>query len=152
MKVKLWYIYGMDIAKLDKYLQPRKQSVLTPYLEEIRYLVERGATQKSILEYLKNEEGVEVTQSYLSRFIKRYITGGDTTPKRKRIPEPVAEASIDVPAEDTAGKSKILKETPAKTQKAKDLQDENSEISKEEREKMLEEMIKRNQNALGKWA
>ncbi len=142
----------MDIAKLDKYLQPRKQSVLTPYLEEIRYLVERGATQKSILEYLKNEEGVEVTQSYLSRFIKRYITAGDTTPKRKRIPEPVAEASIDVPAEDTAEKSKIPKETPAKTQKAKDLQDENSEISKEDREKMLEEMIKRNKNTLGKWA
>ena len=142
----------MDIAKLDKYLQPRKQSVLTPYQEEIRYLVERGATQKSILEYLKNEEGVEVTQSYLSRFIKRYITAGDTTPKRKRIPDPVAEASIDVPAEDTAGKSKIQKETPAKNQKTKDPQDENSDISKEEREKMLEEMIKRNQNALGKWA
>ena len=142
----------MDIAKLDKYVQPRKQSVLTPYLEEIRYLVEREATQKSILEYLKNEESVEVTQSYLSRFIKRYITAGDTTPKRKRIPEPVAEASIDVPAEDTAEERKPPEETPAKNQKAKDLQDEDNEISKEEREKMLEEMIKRNQNALGKWA
>ena len=142
----------MDIAKLDKYVQPRKQSVLTPYLEEIRYLVERGATQKSILEYLKNEEGVEVTQSYLSRFIKRYITTGDTTPKRKRIPDPIAEASIDVPAEDTAEERETPEETPAKNQKTKDLQDEDSEISKEEREKMLEEMIKRNQNALGKWA
>jgi len=142
----------MDIAKLDKYVQPRKQSVLTPYLEEIRYLVERGATQKSILEYLKNEEGVEVTQSYLSRFIKRYITTGDTTPKRKRIPDPVAEASIDVPVENTAKERKNPEESPAKNQKTKDLQDEDNEISKEEREKMLEEMIKRNQNALGKWA
>ena len=142
----------MDIAKLDKYVQPRKQSVLTPYLEEIRYLVERRATQKSILEYLKNEERVEVTQSYLSRFIKRYITSGDTTPKRKRIPDPVAEASIDVPAEDTVKKRKKPEEIPAKNQGTKDLKDEDGEISKEERDKMLEEMIKRNQNALGKWA
>jgi len=139
----------MDIAKLDKYVQPRKQSVLTPYLEEIRYLVERGATQKSILAYLKNEEGVEVTQSYLSRFIKRYITAGDTTPKRKLNHKPVAEASsVDMPAEDIAKEEKI----PVENKKSEDLQSEENEISKEERDKMIREMIKRNQNALGKWA
>jgi hypothetical protein len=142
----------MDIAKLDKYVQPRKQSVLTPYLDEIRYLVERGATQKSILAYLKNEEGVEVTQSYLSRFIKRYITTGDTTPKRKRAPQPVAEASIDVPAEDTVEEGKSPEKIPAAKEETKDLQDESGEISKEERDKIIEEMIKRNPNALGKWA
>jgi len=141
----------MDIAKLDKYVQPRKQSVLTPYLDEIRYLVERGATQKSILAYLKNEEGIEVTQSYLSRFIKRYITAGDTTPKRKRVPQPVAEASIDVPAKEMAEKEKFLEEIPAAKEETKDPQDEGGEISKEERDRMIEEMIKRNQNALGKW-
>jgi len=142
----------MDIAKLDKYVQPRKQSVLTPYLDEIRYLVERGATQKSILAYLKNEEGIEVTQSYLSRFIKRYITTGDTTPKRKRVPQPVAEASIDVPAEDTVEEGKSLEKIPAAKEETKDLQDEDGEISKEERDRIIEEMIKRNPNALGKWA
>jgi len=142
----------MDIAKLDKYVQPRKQSVLTPYLEEIRYLVERGATQKSILAYLKNEEGVEVTQSYLSRFIKRYITTGDTTPKRKQIPKPVAEASVDIPAEDIAKEENPREEIPAENKKSEDLQSEENEISKEERDKMIREMIKRNQNALGKWA
>jgi hypothetical protein len=142
----------MDIAKLDKYVQPRKQSVLTPYLDEIRYLVERGATQKSILAYLKNEEAVEVTQSYLSRFIKRYITTGDTTPKRKRTPQPVAEASIDVPAEDTVEEGKSPEKIPATKEETKDLQDEGGEISKEERDRIIEEMIKRNPNALGKWA
>jgi len=105
----------MDIAKLDKYVQPRKQSILTPYLEEIRYLLERGATQKSILAYLKNEEGVEVTQSYLSRFIKRYITTGDTTPKRKQIPKPVAEASVDMPAEEIAKEENPGEKIPAET-------------------------------------
>ncbi len=141
----------MDIAKLDKYVQPRKQSVLTPYLNEIRYLVERGATQKSILAYLKNEEGIEVTQSYLSRFIKRYITAGDTTPKRKRAPQPVAEASIDVPAEEMAEEEKSSEEIPAEKEETRDPQGEGGEISKVERDKMIEEMIKRNQNALGKW-
>ncbi|MCF6173743.1 MAG: hypothetical protein L3J44_08200 [Campylobacteraceae bacterium] len=141
----------MDIAKLDKYVKPRKQSVLTPYLDEIRYLVERGATQKSILAYLKNEEGVEVTQSYLSRFIKRYITTGDGTPKRKRVPQPVAEASIDSPTEERMEEEKSLEEMPPEKEETGDLQDEGDEISKEERDKLIEEMLKRNQNALGKW-
>jgi len=142
----------MDIAKLDKYVQPRKQSVLTPYLDEIRYLVERGATQKSILAYLKNEEGVEVTQSYLSRFIKRYITTGDTTPKRKRVPQAVAEASIDMPSEETGVNEKSPEKKPVDNCKSEDPKDESGEISKEERDRIIEEMIKRNPNALGKWA
>ncbi len=140
----------MDIAKLDKYVQPRKQSVLTPYLDEIRYLVERGATQKSILAYLKNEEGIEVTQSYLSRFIKRYISAGDTTPKRKRAPQPVAEDTIDVPAEEMAEKEKSPEEIPAEKEETKDPQGEDGEISKEERDRMIEEMKRQNQNLFAK--
>jgi hypothetical protein len=140
----------MDIAKLDKYVQPRKQSVLTPYLDEIRYLMERGATQKSILAYLKNEEGIEVTQSYLSRFIKRYITAGDTTPKRKRIPQPIAEASIDVPAEEMTEEEKSPEEIPAEKEETRDPQGEGGEISKEERDRMIEEMKRQNQNLFAK--
>ena len=140
----------MDIAKLDKYVQPRKQSVLTPYLGEIRYLVERGATQKSILAYLKNEEGIEVTQSYLSRFIKRYITAGDTTPKRKRVPQPVAEASVDVPAEEMIEEQKFPEDIPAEKEETKDPQGEGGEISKEERDRMIEEMKRQNQNLFAK--
>ena len=140
----------MDISKLDKYVQPRKQSVLTPYLDEIRYLVERGATQKSILAYLKNEEGIEVTQSYLSRFIKRYITAGDTTPKRKRVPQPVAEASVDVPAEEMTEEEKSSEEIPAEKEETKDPQGEGGEISKEERDRMIEEMKRQNQNLFAK--
>jgi len=141
----------MDIAKLDKYVKPRKQSVLTPYLDEIRYLVERGATQKSILAYLKNEEGIEVTQSYLSRFIKRYITAGDTTPKRAGVPQPVAEVYIDMPAKEMPDENTSPEDKPAENEGAKDPQGEGDEISKEDREKMIEDLIKRNQNALGKW-
>ncbi len=141
----------MDIAKLDKYVKARKQSVLTPYLDEIRYLVERGATQKSILTYLKNEEGIEVTQSYLSRFIKRYITAGDTTPKRAGVPQPVAEVCIDVPTDEMSNENTSPEDKPAENEEAKDPQGEGEDISKEDREKMIEDLIKRNQNALGKW-
>ena len=112
--------------------------------------MERGATQKSILDYLKNEEGIEVTQSYLSRFIKRYIIAGDTTPKRKRISQPVAEASIDVPAKEMAEKEKFLEEIPAAKEETKDPQDEDGEISKEERDRMIEEMKRQNQNLFAK--
>jgi hypothetical protein len=112
--------------------------------------VERGATQKSILAYLKNEEGIEVTQSYLSRFIKRYITAGDTTPKRKRVPQPVAEASVDVPAEETIEEPKSPEDIPAAKKETKDPQDEGGEISKEERDRMIEEMKRQNQNLFAK--
>jgi len=141
----------MDIAKLDKYVKPRKQSVLTPYLDEIRYLVERGATQKSILAYLKNEEGIEVTQSYLSRFIKRYIAAGDTTPKKEGVSQPVTEVSVDKPPEEMPDENTSSEDKPAENEEAKDLQGEGDEIAKEDREKMIEDLIKRNQNALGKW-
>ena len=141
----------MDIAKLDKYVKARKQSVLTPYLDEIRYLVERGATQKSILAYLKNEEGIEVTQSYLSRFIKRYIAAGDTTPKKEGVLQPVAEVSVNKPAEEMPDENTSLEDKPAENEEAKDPQGEGEDISKEDREKMIEDLIKRNQNALGKW-
>jgi len=141
----------MDIAKLDKYVKARKQSVLTPYLDEIRYLVERGATQKSILAYLKNEEGIEVTQSYLSRFIKRYITAGDTTPKKEGVLQPVTEVSVDKPAEEMPDENTSPEDKTAENEEAKDPQGEGEDISKEDREKMIGDLIKRNQNALGKW-
>jgi hypothetical protein len=133
----------MNKEKLDKYIQPRKRSVLAPYLDEIRYLVERGATQKSILAYLKNEEGVEVTQSYLSRFIKRYITSGDFTPKRTSGSKLATQSSNAAIPNKESPKSKSTR-----MQEPKNPEDD---ISKEERNKKIEEMIKRNQNALGKW-
>ena len=135
----------MNKEKLDKYIQPRKRSVLAPYLDEIRYLVERSATQKSILAYLKNEEGVEVTQSYLSRFIKRYITSDDFTPKRTSGSKLATQSSVDaaIPDKESPENESTRMQEPEKPE---------DDISKEERNKKIEEMIKRNQNALGKWA
>ncbi len=63
----------MKESILNKYANKRKKSVLMPYIYDIKLLLEHGATQKSILEYLKNEEDIVVSQPYLSKFIKKYI-------------------------------------------------------------------------------
>jgi len=59
----------------------------------------------------------------------------------------LTDHSTDVPAEEMAAD-----QLPVENQETKDSQDDGNEISKEEQNKMIEEMIKRNQNALGKWA
>ena len=51
-------------------------STFSKYKNEILILYEKGYTQKSILLYLREERGVMVKQSALSRWLKRQkITG-----------------------------------------------------------------------------
>ena len=75
----------MNESLLKKYAYKKKRPVLMPYIDNIKLLLEHDATQKSILEYLKSEEGITVSQPYLSKFIKQYIyCDKPTSPINKR--------------------------------------------------------------------
>ena len=58
---------------LKKYANKKKRSRLLPFIKEIKLLLEHDATQVSIVEYLKDEQNVIISQPVLSTFIKRYI-------------------------------------------------------------------------------
>jgi len=92
---------------LDKYGYKKKKSLLTPYIEDIRTLLEHDATQVSILAYLKNEKDITVSQPYLSNFIRKFVktnkesttvqnTIKEHTPKNEKL-EPVAESKGKIP-------------------------------------------------------
>ncbi len=74
----------MNELLLEKYAYKKKKPVLLPYIDNIKLLLEHDATQKSILEYLKNEEGIIVSQPYLSKFIKQYIYSDKQTASIKK--------------------------------------------------------------------
>jgi len=73
LKIIYGIILVMNELLLEKYAYKKKKPVLLPYIDNIKLLLEHDATQKSILEYLKNEEGITVSQPYLSKFIRQYI-------------------------------------------------------------------------------
>ena len=76
---------------IEKYGNKKKRSVLLPYLKDIQTLLENQATQSSIIEYLKEEKNLVVTQPNLSRFIKRYIKKNPLSKKSKIAIEPKEE-------------------------------------------------------------
>lgn len=61
----------MEKKKLDEYLKSSK-SVFDPFKNDIFYLYDNGATQQSIIQYLK-DNNIEASQSNLSRWIKRQV-------------------------------------------------------------------------------
>lgn len=58
---------------LKKYTNTKKQPILLPYLDDIKFLFENNASQLSMLEYLKKEKSVIISPSALSIFIKKHI-------------------------------------------------------------------------------
>ena len=70
---------------LAKYTNKKKRSKLLPFIKDIKFLLEHDATQASILEYLKEEQNVTVSQPVLSTFIKRYISKDPLSKKSKVV-------------------------------------------------------------------
>jgi len=136
----------MNELLLEKYAYKKKKSVLLPYLDDIKILLDHDATQKSVLEYLKNEKGITVSQPYLSKFIRQYVYNDKTidspvkpiekksdkeTPKSKSSNSFDPNSTLDNASKDTAT------ETETK-----------EEMSKTERDALIEEWVKNNQNIL----
>ena len=80
----------MNADDLKKYAYQKKESILKKYIDDIKTLLEHGATQSSIIEYLKDKKNEKTTQSNLSKFIKRHI-------KKKPYTPPVKNEENDKP-------------------------------------------------------
>ena len=135
----------MNELLLEKYAYKKKKPVLLPYIDNIKLLLEHDATQKSILEYLKNEEGITISQPYLSKFIRQYVYG------EKQVNNTQKESMDHQPVEETP-KSKPLNIDNSNGSSNSTLNDEEveKEMSKSERDALIEEWIKNNQNYLQK--
>jgi len=135
----------MNELLLEKYAYKKKKPVLLPYIDNIKLLLEHDATQRSILEYLKNEEGITISQPYLSKFIRQYIYGdkqANNTQKESTDHQPVKKTPEAKPSSINNSKS-------SSNNTSNDTEAEK-EISKEERDALIEELIKNNQNYLQK--
>jgi len=86
---------------IEKYGNKKKRSYLLPYLKDIETLLDHEATQNSIIEYLKDEKNLVVTQSNLSRFIKRYIVKDPLSKKSKKA---ITKKEETPPAKETSKK------------------------------------------------
>jgi arginine repressor len=132
----------MNELLLEKYAYKKKKPVLLPYIDNIKLLLEHDATQKSILEYLKNEEGITVSQPYLSKFIKQYIYGdkqANNTQKESTDHQPVKKTPEAKPSSINNSNNSTSNDTEVE-----------KEMSKEDRDAIIEELIKNNQNYLQK--
>ena len=136
----------MNELLLEKYAYKKKKPVLLPYLDDIKILLDHDATQKSVLEYLKNEKGITVSQPYLSKFIRQYIYADKT------IDFPVK--SIEKKSDKETPKSKSsnsIKPNSAPDNSSKETiveSEAKKEMSKAERDALIEEWVKNNQNIL----
>jgi hypothetical protein len=88
----------MNNSILEKYTNKKKRSKLLPFIKDIKLLLEHDATQTSILEYLKIEQNVTVSQPVLSTFIKRYITRNPLSKKSKAV---ISQKKDDTPTKTT---------------------------------------------------
>jgi len=93
----------MNNAILEKYSSKKKRSKLLPFIKDIKLLLEHDATQASILEYLKIEQNVTVSQPVLSTFIKRHIKK-DPMSKRTQATINKAQKEETPPAKETSKK------------------------------------------------
>ena len=134
----------MDELLLEKYAYKKKKPVLLPYIDNIRILLEHDATQKSILDYLKNEEGITVSQPYLSKFIRQYIYGDKQSncTQKGSTAQPVEETQKSKP-------SKIVNSNN-NSNTIQNGKDTPKEMNKAERDALIEEWLKNNQNYLQK--
>ena len=132
----------MNELLLEKYAYKKKKPVLLPYIDNIKLLLEHDATQKSILEYLKNEEGITISQPYLSKFIRQYIYGdkqANNTQKESTDHQPVKKTPESKPSSINNSNNSTSNDTEVE-----------KEMSKEDRDAIIEELIKNNQNYLQK--
>jgi len=132
----------MNELLLEKYAYKKKKPVLLPYIDNIKLLLEHDATQRSILEYLKNEEGITVSQPYLSKFIKQYIyvdKQANNTQKESTDHQPVKKTPESKPSSINNSNNSTSNDTEVE-----------KEMSKEDRDAIIEELIKNNQNYLQK--
>ncbi len=136
----------MNELLLEKYAYKKKKPVLLPYIDDIKILLDHDATQKSVLEYLKNEKGITVSQPYLSKFIRQYIYNDKTIdpvvkPIEKKSDEetPKLKPSTSVDPNSTLDNASKETVTEAETKE---------EMSKTERDALIEEWVKNNQNIL----
>jgi hypothetical protein len=135
----------MNKLLLEKYAYKKKKPVLLPYIDNIKLLLEHDATQKSILEYLKNEEGITVSQPYLSKFIRQYIYGDkqvNNTQKESADHQPIKKTPESKPSSINNLKSNS-------NNTSNDIETEK-EMIKDERDALIEELMKNNQNYLQK--
>jgi hypothetical protein len=95
---------------LTKYTNKKKRSKLLPFIKDIKFLLEHDATQASILEYLKEEQNVTVSQPVLSTFIKRYILKDPFSKKSKKaISQNKEKVEIETPpAKETTKEKKSI--------------------------------------------
>jgi hypothetical protein len=97
----------MNNTLLEKYSNKKKRSKLLPFIKDITLLLEHDATQASILEYLKIEQNVTVSQPVLSTFIKRYIAKNPLSKKSKKvISKKQAQEEIETPPAKETSKKK----------------------------------------------
>jgi hypothetical protein len=135
----------MNELLLEKYAYKKKKPILLPYINNIKLLLEHDATQKSILEYLKNEEGITVSQPYLSKFIRQYVYG------EKQVNSTQKESMDHHPAEETPkSKPSNIDNSNSSSNTTPNDTDTPKEMSKSERDALIEEWIKNNQNYLQK--
>jgi len=73
----------MKKSILEKYAKNNHRSVLYEHIEDIKELLEHGASQVNIILYLKEEQGITTTKSNLSQFIKRHIQIATTFKQEK---------------------------------------------------------------------
>jgi len=73
----------IDIKNLNKYTNTKKSSILFPYIEHIKYLLDNNASQVAIIRYLDEEENIKITRPALSKFIKKHIKKEPYTPPTK---------------------------------------------------------------------
>ncbi len=96
----------MNSDDLKKYAYQKKESVLKKHIDDIKTLLDHGATQSSIIEYLKDKKNEETTQSNLSKFIKRYIKKEPYKPPVKNEKNLSPSEEDKIKKEDTQAKSK----------------------------------------------
>ena len=136
----------MDELLLEKYAYKKKKPVLLPYLDDIKILLDHDATQKSVLEYLKNEKGITVSQPYLSKFIRQYIYNNKTIdpavkPIEKKSDKETPKSKSSNSVDPNSNSDNTSKDTVTETET-------KEEMSKAERDALIEEWVKNNQNIL----
>ena len=136
----------MNELLLEKYAYKKKKPVLLPYIDDIKILLDHDATQKSVLEYLKNEKDITVSQPYLSKFIRQYIYADKTIdpvvkPIEKKSDKETPKSKSSNSIKPNSGPDNSSKETIVESEAKK-------EMSKAERDALIEEWVKNNQNIL----
>jgi hypothetical protein len=135
----------MNELLLEKYAYKKKKPVLLPFLEDIKILLEHDATQKSILEYLKNEKNITVSQPYLSKFIRQYIYGNKKIDlektRKKKLNEETPKQKQSDKIDSNSNLDNVSKESDTVSVNEK-------EMSKAERDSLIDEWVKNNQNIL----